>query len=74
MRLIFHRVWRAVVTSNDDKELTSIGKGMLVYLSFNKGDNKKTIQRFAPKAVKLRLWREIVKTNTEIPKEVHTGT
>ena len=73
MKIIFHRVWRAVVTSEDNKEIVSIGKGMMVYIAFNKGDNKKTIQRFAPKCLKLRVWREISKDNKEAPKEVHTG-
>ncbi len=60
MRLIFQRVLHATVLSQE-KSITGIDKGMLVYLGFAKGDNTSTIKRFASKVLKVRVWKGIPK-------------
>ena len=60
MRLVIQRVLECSV-SVEGKEVSRIGKGMLILLGLTKGDDIEVVKKYAAKALKLRLWHEIVK-------------
>ena len=60
MRLVIQRVLESAV-SVDGKEISKAGKGLLVLLGITKTDNKETVDKYANKVLKLRLWDEIPK-------------
>jgi len=60
MRLVVQRVLESSVTV-DGKEISRIGKGMLVLLGITQGDNPDLVKRYVNKILKLRIWPEIPK-------------
>jgi len=60
MRLVIQRVLESSVTV-DGKEISRIGKGMLVLLGITQGDNPETVKKYVNKLLKLRIWQEIPK-------------
>jgi D-tyrosyl-tRNA(Tyr) deacylase len=59
MRLVIQRVLSASV-SVAGIEISRIGAGLLILLGLHRDDNVKTVRKWAEKAVKVRLWPEIV--------------
>lgn len=57
MKVLIQRVKRASVTI-DNELFSSIGKGILVLVGIEKGDNLETIQKMAKKVVNLRIFSD----------------
>lgn len=60
MRLVIQRVLESSV-SVDGKEISRIGKGILVLLGITQGDNPELVKKYVAKLLKLRIWPEIPK-------------
>lgn len=58
MRLILQRVLKAMVKLGPDT-LTSIERGLVVMVSFLKGDTKTDAEWMAQKALRVRLWNSL---------------
>lgn len=57
MRVVVQRVHRASV-SVDDKRISSIGKGIVVFLGVEKGDGRKDADYILEKVVNLRIFED----------------
>lgn len=55
MRIIAQRVLEASVTV-EGKVVGKIGKGLLILVGFNKGDDKDIIEHMVSKTINMRLW------------------
>lgn len=55
MRLVIQRVLEASV-SVSEREVSKIGKGLLVLLGLTNGDTKSDAEKYARKLLKLRIW------------------
>lgn len=57
MRIVLQRVKRASVTIQDEK-VAEIGKGLLLFVGFEKGDSEELLPKMAEKCAHLRVFED----------------